>query len=229
MSANNEYLTLQSGQSVPEQVWERYCELIENTKHHSKKKNFYNVLRALILISIQKNPCFDYAEIVRVIENAGWSSPSYTTIVNATGKDYQELIGLYIKHAVPPTEKAKIESEDDHLLSYVSDRQAKIRLREKLHNAKSLYNQLNILKHQISKGTQPLLPGPSTTQPPMLIMDSNLPLTIGERDAIKEFLNNFESLGFFENELGALMEPGGIHEFAPVGFLSALRKIIQAD
>jgi hypothetical protein len=227
MTDKIDYLMIPSGAKPPERFYQRYCELIQSTNYQSKKQNFHNILKALLIIFKEKKPVYDYATIVRIIKGFGGSGPSYTTIINKTGSEYQELIGLFIQEVGVSTKETKSESDDDRLLSYVTDRQARIRLREKLVIVRSLTNQLNIAKQQIANNSPAIMLSAhkdSTRLLPSLEIPS---LTIGEIDAIKDFLSKYEQLGFFENDLGALMEPGGIHEFAPVGFLSALRKILR--
>lgn len=227
MSEEIDYLKIPEGVKVPEPFYQRYCELVKGTNYLSKKKNFYNIFMALLSIAKQRKSNYDYAEIIRVIKAAKGSGPSYTTIINKTGEEYQELIGLFVQYVAVTTEKTTAEPEDDRLLLFVSDRQARLRIREKLVLVRSLTNQLNIAKQQVANNSPPILLAASQNSPLALPGLSSQSLTFSEYYAIEDFLKKYEKLGFFENNLGALMEPGGMHEFAPVGFLSALRKVVD--
>lgn len=201
-----------------EKIEQFYRNLYNDAQSSRKKRNLdiiYNILLDLYESSATN---FTISNIGKLSKKNG--GPITQTIRNKQGIDYQKLINFFKDNITITT--VERGSEIENLTEFIEDPALKAHINIVLAENRSLRNELNILKNNMSKNFQ-LNYGNSNE----LLTSNNNDLLSTEIDAVKKFILDIEKKrnSLYLTDIGSLKDENN-QLIANVGFFNALKKII---
>lgn len=207
-----------------------YLSVLGRTKNVTKSKQLKTLWRVLGRQVTAGSDDYRVVTIGALTEQEG--GPTTQTIRNANGADYRAIITKFADEVGGATKKAPRLSNEPHekLLSGILDLQTRQHVRLLIQENLSLRNEVNLLKHQISHTSAPIVqphgsvvPGSDTAEPQIMTLSKSA------REAIESFIDKrvLRSKRWQVNEHGAIVDAFDA-EIAPPGLLDTLRQIIEA-
>jgi hypothetical protein len=220
---------------LPDIVEKKYQELMAESQHPSRRKAL-TAIRNALAHQIKSCGSFSYADVGKISEKK-FKGPGSQTISNNTSSHLRQLIKA-AEESGEVTQKPKkgiSVSDIDFLYNEIAPIIRNVglnkRLRLFIEELRSLRKQINIVKNDYYNNSQPI--NYSVSQTGLINQNENLSfsdLNNNDKIAIGKFIdgigNSIGGYGIYENEFGAL-EDASENEIAPVGFLAALKKIVN--
>lgn len=197
-----------------------YNKLLEITRSSKKKKNLEIINAILYELYEMSSSNFSIAHIGKLSKKRG--GPIAQTIRNQQGKDYRDFINYFINHITIIDTKIKKEYE---LSDYIEDPGLKAHVNLLIAENKSLSNQLNILKQNMSKNF--ILDYTNGNEKEACLNIKSL-LSNTEIDALDRFVKNLDtnSSPLKITPSGSLKDENGLL-IANTGFFDAIKKILD--
>lgn len=200
-----------------EKIDEYYQVLYENTSSPIKKKNLKIIYDILLEQYDTNENNLTIAHIGRLSKEQG--GPIAQAIRNVKGKDYKDLISFFENNVTIKNSKS-INTKEYNVSDYIEDPALKAHVNLILAENKSLKNQLNILKKNMSKNFQ------------LNYIENNeekeiSTLSNSEVDAVSKFIFNLENnnLPLMVTSIGSIKDEDG-NLIANPGFVGGLKSII---
>lgn len=203
-------------------AFELYQHLNSRTDNKKRTLGLRNVWKAIEQQIAANSNDFRQTTIGRITETMG--GPTTQTIRNRNGEDYRRLISLAADETKSHFKGRPVTPESDKLrfLSKIEDQGTRHLVSIIIQENKSLRNEVNLLKRQISNSAPPI----SLRQAADI---KSLPtISSVKRSAIEEFISqrHFTAKGWHVNEFGAIVDHLG-DEIAPVGLYALLSELIS--
>lgn len=201
-----------------EKIEEFYKTLYDSTDSKRKKKNLEVIYNILLQQYEMSSNNFTVAHIGKMSQKEG--GPIAQTIRNKQGKDYKDLIEFFANN-VQIVNSSTVDTEYN-LSDYIDDPVLKAHINILIAENKSLKNQLNILKQNMSKNFELNYIDTNSQAKKMdnILLNSEL-------ESIKNFLANIETekIPIKLSERGSLIDENGTL-IATSGFAEGLKKIL---
>lgn len=204
---------------------EQFYKTINSTTNSTIKKRNLKIIYDILLEQYHTSDNnFTIAHIGRLSKQKG--GPSTQAIRNKQGEDYRSLIKYFEDNVtvVATTNNNINKDKNDSITDYIEDNTLKAHINIILAENKSLKNQLNILKNNMSKNYKLKYIENSH------IDNTNINdiLNNSEIESIQRFIGNIENntIPLRETHSGAIKDENDILIASP-GFLESLKKIIR--
>lgn len=205
-----------------EKVEAYFQNIYNNSKSDKKKKSLSIIYNILLNLYESSSVNFSIAHIGRLSKKEG--GPSEPSIRNKQGKEYRELINFFKNNIVIVNNK---EYDELDFTEYIEDPALKAHIKIIIAENKSLKNQLNILKNNMSKNYKLQYDTKTLTD---INANSNTNLLSSEIDSIKRFIVDINSnkINLYKTAYGGLKDENET-TIANAGFIDALEKIVKED
>lgn len=201
-----------------------YNEIVSRTgsqRRLNSLKNLHDTLRHLLSV---KSKATSVAAIAGAVGSLGFDGPKAQSIRNVEGKDFRDLINVYI--TLSDNRTADEPSNDEKLVGGIDDLKIAAQVKWLLAENRSLKRRLDLLHAEFQK-LQPvklLVAAPPGDEP---TAGEFLGFTKIEIDAVTTFQANLSDIDCVIDETsGALLYKGKL-EIAPPGFRQALVKLTE--